>query len=133
MAGPGKRVLLVDDDEDVLFAVRAMLEAAGHQVTAARGTKEALACLPGLQVDVAIVDLMMEETDSGVQVAQAIRLRPETRDLPILLLTAVTETTGFRVPLETAEEREWLQVDAWLDKPVTAEQLLRAVAEVRHA
>ncbi len=132
MANPTKRVLLVDDDEDIILAVQIMLEAAGHEVVVARGAKEAVALLPSLHVDAAIVDLMMEESDSGVQVAQALRLQPHTKDLPIILLTSAAELTGFRVALETQEEREWLHADAWLDKPVSAEALLQAVAEVRH-
>ncbi len=126
------RVLLVDDDIDMLIAVKAMLEAAGYAVTAAQGAEEAFALLPDLCVDLAILDLMMEENDSGVQVAQQLRLRPETREIPILLLTSVAEKTGFRVPLQTREEREWLQVDAWLDKPVTPERLLAEMARLRH-
>ncbi len=133
MTDRGKRVLLVDDDEDILLAVQVMLEAAGHEVVVARGAREALSLLPNLRVDAVILDLMMEESDSGVQVAQALRLEPHTKDLPILLLTSAAEQTGFRVALETPEEREWLHVDAWLDKPVSADALLRALAEVRHA
>ncbi len=119
----GRRVLLVDDDVDVVVTVRAMLEAGGYEVTTAQSAEEALALLPA-RFDFAILDLMMEESDAGVRVAQELRGQAETRDIPILLLTGAAERTGFRVPVATQEEREWLGVDAWLDKPVTQELLL---------
>jgi CheY-like chemotaxis protein len=136
MEGPmqqTKRALVVDDDLDVVVAVTAVLEAAGYAVLSASSAREAIALLPSLgPVDLAVLDLMMEESDSGVQVAQALRRRPETAQLPIVLLTAVAEKTGFRVAVETGEEREWLGVDAWLDKPVSPERLLQVVERMRH-
>src|SRR5574340_463475 len=123
-----ERVLLVDDDADILITLSAMLTSAGYEVESALGAREALAISAGRRYDLAVMDLMMEESDSGVQVARELRRRPETAGTPIILLTAVAEKTGFRVPLATEEEREWLQVDAWLDKPVTAERLLAEIA-----
>jgi CheY-like chemotaxis protein len=128
-----KRALVVDDDLDVVVTVTAVLESAGYAVVSASSAREATALLPSLgPADLAVLDLMMEESDSGVQVAQALRRRPETARLPIVLLTAVAEKTGFRVAVATEEEREWLGVDAWLDKPVSAERLLQVVEGVRH-
>jgi CheY-like chemotaxis protein len=128
-----KSALVVDDDPDVVVTVTAVLESAGYAVVSASSAHEAIAVLPDLgPVDLAVLDLMMEENDSGVQVAQALRRRPETASLPIILFTAVAEKTGFRVAVETEEEREWLGVDAWLDKPVSAARLLQVVERVRH-
>ena len=127
-----KRVLLVDDDADAVIAVEAILQGAGYEVVAAYSAREALTLLPGAEFDVALLDMMMEENDSGIQVAREIRRNPGTENVPILLLTAVASRTGFRVPLQTEEERAWLQADVWLDKPVTPEQLLTALARVEH-
>jgi CheY-like chemotaxis protein len=121
----------VEDDADARNAVQMILETAGFTVETASCAQEAMAQLPGRSYDLAILDLMMEENDSGVQVAQALRRSAGGRRLPIILLTAVTEKTGFRVPLETEEEREWLQVEAWLDKPVTPQRLLAEVARLQ--
>ncbi len=128
-----KRALVVDDDLDVVVTVTAVLESAGYEVVSASSAREAIALLPALgTVDLAVLDLMMEENDSGVQVAQELRRRPDTAQIPIVLLTAVAEKTGFRIGLETEEEREWLGVDAWLDKPVSPQRLLHVVERVRH-
>jgi CheY-like chemotaxis protein len=122
------RVLLVDDDVDFLNAVRLMLEAAGYDVVSAHTGGEAVKLLRETRVDVAILDLMMEEPDAGIAVAHFLRRQPEMRGIPVILATAVTEKTGFRVSLDDPDDRDWLQVDAWVDKPVDPQVLL---AEVR--
>jgi len=126
MAEP-RRVLLVDDDVDFLEAVRALLEAHGYQVLAAHSAQEALALLRRERVNVAILDLMMEEPDSGILVAHFLRRQPEMAGIPVILATAVAEKTGFRPSLDDPEEREWLKVDAWVDKPVAPEELLATI------
>jgi len=122
-----RRVLLVDDDADCRDALQIVLEASGYDVLSAGSAEEALSMLTGETVDIAILDMMMEENDSGAALAHRIRRCPGLAEVPIILVTAVTERTGFRVPLSTRQEREWLGVDAWLDKPVSPERLLREV------
>jgi CheY-like chemotaxis protein len=122
-----KRVLIVDDDADFAEALRLGLEAAGYQALVAHTAAEAISIVRDTCVDVAVVDLMMEEMDSGVAVAYRLRRQPEMAHIPVILVTGVAKETGFRVPLETAEEREWLKVDAWLDKPVEVGRLIEEV------
>jgi CheY-like chemotaxis protein len=125
-----KRALIVDDDADMVAFVSAVLEMAGYEVTSALGAREAIGLLRGRCFDIAILDMMMEEADSGVQIARELRRNPQTARTPVLLLTAVADKTGFRVALETDEEREWLSADVWLDKPVDPTRLLHEVARV---
>jgi len=121
-------VLLVDDDQDFLVINRTFLEGAGYRVetadSGAAGLERALAHPP----DVAIVDLMMEEMDAGVWLAYQMRLRPELAGIPIIMLTGVRDETGFDFTLRTAEEREWLGVQQWVEKPLGRQQLLALVA-----
>jgi CheY-like chemotaxis protein len=109
-----------------------VLEASGYDVRSAGSAEEALSMLTGETVDIAILDMMMEENDSGAALAHRIRRCPGLAEVPIILVTAVAERTGFRVPLSTRQEREWLGVDAWLDKPVSPERLLREVERLTH-
>jgi CheY-like chemotaxis protein len=127
----GKRVLLVDDDVDFLNAVRLTLESAGYDVLSAHTAKDAIALLRQAPVQVAILDLMMEEPDSGIAVAHFLRRQPEMQGIPVILATAVTEKTGFRVSLDDPDDRDWLKVDAWVDKPVNPELLLKVVERLR--
>ncbi len=124
------RVLVVDDDIDFSDAVKLTLEAAGYEVIAAHSAAEALSALRQQTVEAAILDMMMEEPDAGARVAHQLRRQPELAEVPVILVTSVTEKTGFRVELERPEEREWLGIDVWLDKPVDPKELLRRIEEL---
>jgi len=121
------RVLMLDDDVDFSDAVKLTLEAAGYEVVTANSATQAMAALGQQTVDVAILDMMMEEPDAGARVAHQLRRRPELAQVPVILVTSVTEKTGFRVEMERPEEREWLGVDVWLDKPVDPAELLEEI------
>ncbi|MBN1918405.1 MAG: response regulator [Verrucomicrobia bacterium] len=119
-------ILIVDNDPDVIHQLTVVLEGAGYAVTAAESREQAEEVLLGLKPDVAILDLMMEEMDSGFVLAHHVKqLYPET---PIMLLTAVTSATGMSFGAQTPEARSWLKADCVLDKPVRPDQLR---AEVR--
>ncbi|HEX9398984.1 MAG TPA: response regulator [Anaeromyxobacter sp.] len=80
-------VLVVDDDPDILDAICDILEAEGYRVSRARHGREALDQIDGERPDVILLDLMMPVMD-GVAFAQALRLRPAVRDIPIVVISA---------------------------------------------
>jgi len=122
-----KTILLADDDVDFAEALRLALETAGYRVITAHTAQQATALLQEQRVDLAVLDMMMEETDAGIILAHHLRRQPETATIPIILLTAVTEATGFRVSLDNPDDRSWLKVDAWADKPVDTTRLLQEI------
>jgi len=125
MSDPG-RILVADDDPDILELVRTMLSGEGYELVLALGQQEAEEALMAARPDLAIFDLMMERKDSGfVLCHEAKRLYPE---MPVILLTAVTAATGLNFDLADPEARSWTKADLMLDKPVRAERLR---AEVR--
>jgi CheY-like chemotaxis protein len=95
----GRHILVVDDEEAVLDVVRRFLEIAGHQVTCAATSKDALTFLTnGRPVDLVILDLMMprEEGASTFQV-----LRERRPQLPVLLCTGLLDADPARDVLES--------------------------------
>src|SRR5687767_4592316 len=80
-------ILTVDDEPDVLAAVRLVLEEDGHRITEARSGSEALAALSQTAFDLVVLDIMMPEM-SGIEVCQRIRSKPILSKIPILFLTA---------------------------------------------
>jgi CheY-like chemotaxis protein len=120
-----KRVLVVDDDPDFRFQQKVQLEAAGFEVIEAESRKNAEALLEREKFDIAVIDLMMEETDAGFTLSRAIKgKRP---DVPVIMITAVASETGLEFDTDTREEKSWIKADALLDKPVRFEQLLREI------
>lgn len=120
-----KTILVVDDDSDILDQVTAILSNAGYEVISAEGQALAEEALLKMKPDLAIVDLMMEEKDSGFVLSYQIKkLYPGT---PVILLTAVTGATGLSFASQSQEAQSWTKVDRMLDKPIRSEQLMAEV------
>jgi CheY-like chemotaxis protein len=121
----GITVLVVDDDIDFITQQQLQLEASGFTVVTAMSEDEARELLAQTKPDVAILDLMMENTDTGFTLCHKIkRLYPET---PVIMVTAVTQDTGLEFDSYTDEEKRWVKADVMLAKPVRFEQLLREI------
>lgn len=121
-----KKILAVDDDFDLLEQMTAVLTAAGYEVTAAEGRAAAEDAILRIKPDLAILDLMMEEKDSGFVLSH--QLKKLYPGMPVILLTAVAGATGLSFATQNEDARSWIKVDKIMDKPVRPEQLK---AEVR--
>ncbi len=86
------RVLVVDDDPDVRALVELKLRLEGLEVVSVASGEEALAMLSVESFDLVVLDLMMPGVD-GIEVCRRIRERPETADLPVIMLTARAQET----------------------------------------
>ena len=112
--GLGSRVLVVDDDPDILDALSEILEVEGYQVDRARNGREALQRLEQAAPDLVLLDLMMPVMD-GWEFARS--LGPEARP-PIIVLSADRNVS--------AKARE-IGALGWLAKPFELSELLAAV------
>ncbi len=120
-----RTVLAVDDDVDLLMQIRLQLEAAGFNVITAESEREAEKILENTRPDLAILDLMMENMDTGFTLSYHIKKKDPS--IPVILVTAVTRETGFEFDISSSEERSWIKADAILDKPIRFEQLKREI------
>jgi CheY-like chemotaxis protein len=135
--GEQKTILIVDDDPDLVEQVSMVLKGAGFGVITADGEKDGEEALLKGGFDLAILDLMMEQTDSGFMLCHhAKRLDP---DLPVILMTAVRSQTGISFNATKKESASWVKADKVIEKPVRPEQLLGEIrrllgieAEVAH-
>ncbi|MEL7565588.1 MAG: response regulator [Clostridiales bacterium] len=122
MGNNNKTILIVDDDPDFLEQTVFVLQQAGYETVSAEGEKEAETLLENMHPDLAIVDLMMENQDSGFVLSYHLKKKyPET---PVIIATSVTAETGIHFDAKTLAEKEWVQADAVLDKGIRYEQLL---------
>jgi DNA-binding response OmpR family regulator len=121
------KILVVDDDPDILEAVVLILESQGYEVVTARDGIEGLANLKAEQPDLMILDLMMPKMD-GFAVCKELQdpRWSKYRDMPILILTSVREEASRRrYELETGLE---LDVDDYVEKPMSPDVLLKRVS-----
>jgi DNA-binding response OmpR family regulator len=88
-----KKVMVVDDEPDILFTVGQVLETCGYEVIKAKDGKECIEILNqmGEKPDLVLLDIMMPEI-SGWDVAAKIKENPEWKEIPIVFLTAKGDT-----------------------------------------
>ena len=118
-----KLVLIIDDDIDFRFQKRIELEKDGYQVLEADNAKAAHGILEKTKPDCVLVDLMMEEMDTGFTLCY--HIKKQYPDVPVIMITGVSYETGIEFDASTNEERSWLKADIVLVKPVRHEQLRR--------
>src|SRR5665811_435223 len=116
------RILIVDDDPDMVEAGRYVLEKRGHVVTSASNIEAGLKALDDSTPDLLILDVMMEEADDCLVFARKVRRRGLT--LPILMLTSVNRAMGLTI----GKDAEMVPVDEFVEKPVDPAVLVAKVA-----
>jgi two-component system alkaline phosphatase synthesis response regulator PhoP len=123
------KVLIIDDDPDIVLSVRLTLEGAGHTVAEAFNSATGIAAMKADRPDLIILDVMMDTNTEGFQLAMTLRSPDPTseyaafRDIPILMLTAVHSTT----PLRFEQDIDYLPVELFVDKPIDPEDLVNKV------
>jgi CheY-like chemotaxis protein len=122
-----KKILLVDDDPDLLSAFEAILYNKGYEVITAINKNEGIAKLREKTPDLAILDVMMEEEHDGFELAREVKQKyPE---IPIIMLTGISEVTGvnFRAAMS---DPSWLPADEYLDKSINPQDLIDTIEEL---
>lgn len=112
-------VLIVDDNEHNLELIQAFLDELGGRIRLARDGAEAIAAVAAEHPDVILLDIMMPRM-SGYQVCEKIKNNPATRDIPIIMVTALNEVGDVERALDAG-------ADDFLTKPVNKLELLTRV------
>lgn len=121
------RVLVVDDDHDLVESTKAVLEHAGHEVACAYNGEEAFRQAKEWKPDVMVLDVMMTHDTEGFETVKRLRGDEETRDLPIIMQTGIRKVK--RLPFKFEPDPDWLPVLAVVEKPVKPEVLLKHIGE----
>lgn len=119
-----KRILIIDDDPDLVKAVTMILESKKYSVLAAYGGIEGLEKVRGERPDLIVLDVMMPDKD-GYTVCKELKADPELSRIPVLLLTAVVShipTTRY-----TQQMGMEMEADDYIDKPVEPEVLVERI------
>lgn len=119
-----KKILLVDDDIDLLEQNKTLLESRGFTVVTAESGEDGWKIFQKENPDAAIIDLIMEQMDSGFVLCYRIKKSEKGKNIPVYILTSATYDTGFKFSSSTQEEREWIKSDGILNKPVVVEELI---------
>jgi CheY-like chemotaxis protein len=122
-----RKILIVDDDPDILSQMRVILEANNYIVYTCDNSREAFDIFEEVKPDAVASDLMMEEMDSGFMLTYKIKKTEHGKKIPVILLTSATYVTGYKFDAFTQEEKDWLKCDAVLNKPISVEELMKKI------
>jgi len=119
---PKEKILVVDDEEDILELVRYNLAREGYQISAVTSGEEALKAARSEMPDLIVLDLMLPGVD-GLDVAKLLKNDPKTMNIPIVMLTAKGEEADVVTGLE-------LGADDYVAKPFSPRVLVARVKAV---
>ena len=121
-------ILLVDDDPDLRDSLQIILEKNGFAVRTASNGQEALQALKARRPDLIILDIIMTTDTEGFDLAYELKNKPDTKDLPIILLTSFLEM----VRQEGPNKFQHIMGEAWpakwlFEKPVDSKKLIAKI------
>jgi DNA-binding response OmpR family regulator len=122
------KILLVDNDVDFIDLNKAVLENSGFDVAVAYSGAEGLDKVRFDRPDLIVLDLMMEKHDTGFGIAKALKADPTSKNIPILMLTAVGSETGMDFSQDL--DGYWMKTDDYANKPLLPEDLVKKINEL---
>lgn len=117
-----KKILIIDDEPDMIFLLQSRLEAAGFEVATAGDGSAGLDRARSFKPNLIVLDVMMP-TMNGYQVCRELKKDPNTKDIKVIMLTAKSQESDRFWGIETG-------ADIYLTKPFEAADLLSKIHEL---
>lgn len=126
-----KKILIIDDDIEFVNAVKILLESNNYRVVTAGNTRKGMELIDKEKPDLIVLDVMMDTMDEGFQFSYKLRADKNLKNIPILMITAVSEKSGFKFsPQQDNVDQTWIPVDDFIEKPIQSEDFLKKVAKL---
>jgi len=123
------KILIVDDDLDLTEAMGVVLNSHGYSVDSAADASQAREYLKSCRPDLMILDVMMDTNRAGFILCRELKMNPNYKNIPIIMVSAVKEKTGINFK-SAAGDPNWLPVEEFLDKPIEFDVLLEKVKQL---
>jgi two-component system, OmpR family, response regulator VicR len=123
MTAVTKRIIYIEDEQEMIDLVRLILSRKGYQVKGAIGGQEGLDLVRAESPDLVLLDLMMPDMD-GWEVYQQMKAGATTRDIPVIVVTAKAQNIDKVLGVHIAK------VDDYISKPFSPQQLVESVGKV---
>ncbi|MFH0864564.1 MAG: response regulator [Bacteroidota bacterium] len=123
------KILLVDDDPDIIRALQVMLENQQYIVVTARNKAEGIQRVNEENPDLAILDVMMDTTQEGFEMARELKKDIKYKSLPIILLTSIDSKTGVNFK-SAAGEDDLIPVNAYIEKSAPPHELIAEIKRI---
>ncbi len=138
-----KKILIVDDEPDIIAFLSALLDENGYTNVSAKDGTEGLELLRAEKPDLVLLDLMMPKK-SGITMFQELRKDPDLSSVPVVVVTGISEVTGvdfrnfmFKQPMrdekkfvETTGLTKYTVPDGYIEKPIDPDELIKTIKEI---
>ena len=125
--GKSLKIVLVDDNTDYLFTMETFLSRNGFEVKTSEDAEKGLELIRSERPDMLLLDVMMETLFSGFELCKQMRMDDEWKDRPIIGISGMGDELG--IDYKQWPDYEYFKPDAFLDKPVDKQKLLRLIPE----
>ncbi|RLB37383.1 MAG: response regulator [Deltaproteobacteria bacterium] len=131
----GKRILIIDDDPDVVVFLSTLLQDHGYQTLEAADGQEGLEITKAERPDLILMDLMMPQK-SGISLLSELRQDEKLKNIPIVMVTGVSGETGidleafFQRATQSNTDTQILKPDGYVEKPVDPDKLIKIVKDL---
>lgn len=126
------KIYIVDDDKDIVDALSIVLEGENHSISFQTDDENVVSNVIGYGPDLIILDVIFpENSGAGFEIARTLRHDDKTKNIPILMLSAVNEKGSYAGTFTNRDRDDiYLPVDQFVDKPVKPQRLLELVNEM---
>lgn len=118
-----KKIMVVDDEADIVDLLTVILESEGYDVFSAKSGQECLEKLKEIKPDLILLDIMMKPID-GWETLRALKNNKNLKNIPVSMLTVKKITN------ETLVKEEIEQIESYIQKPFSKEELLQKIKEI---
>jgi len=126
-----KKVLVVDDEQDIRVFMTTLLETSGFKPIVAKNGEEGLKIAQDQKPSLIIMDVMMPK-ESGIHMYREVKKDPELRKIPVIMVSALSKKTFFHSQ-NIVDQYEGVKIPepaAYIEKPPEAEELLAIIREI---
>jgi len=130
MMAETKRILVIDDDEDLVQSTTALLRARGFEVEGACNGTEGWARIQARRPDLLVLDIMMDHDTEGFQLAYKLKADASFKSMPVVIMSSFQEHLGDKMDqFQHILGNDW-PAEALLEKPVKPDVLVETIGRV---
>jgi CheY-like chemotaxis protein len=125
-----KKILVIDDDVQLVDTVQILLESVGYKVAYAYQAEKGMDLAREIHPDLILLDVMFAGPPGpdGIEISRRLQEDPDLRDVPVIILSGVKRVLDM--PVKLAPDESFMPVEAFLEKPFKPNQLLAAIEKI---
>ncbi len=115
------KIMVVDDDIEIVELIAIMLEKYGYEIVTADSGDTCMRMLEHERPDLILLDVMMETTTEGFNIGYKLKNDTEFKTIPIIFMSSISKQTGFSI------DTEFINSNEFLEKPINPDELLERI------